>query len=129
MEPPVIQHWHRLVAEKNSSGLGDILADNAVFHSPVVHTPQEGKAITQKYLTVAFDVLFNESFQYVREIVGERDAMLEFSVELDDIRVNGVDLIQWNDRNEIIDFKVMIRPLKAIDVVRERMMKGLQAMS
>ena len=127
MTSPVIQQWHRLVAEKNSSGLGDILADNAVFHSPVVHTPQEGKAITQKYLTVAFDVLFNESFQYMREIIGERDAMLEFSVELDGIMVNGVDLIQWNDQNEIVDFKVMIRSLKAIDVVRERMMQGLQA--
>ena len=119
--------WHRLVVTPDAAALDDLLADDAVFHSPVVHTPQRGKALTAAYLTAAFDVLSNDSFRYVREIVGASDAMLEFEVELDGIRVNGVDLIAWNADGKIVDFKVMIRPLKAIDVVQRRMAAVLQA--
>ena len=121
--------WHRLVVAPDAAALDDLLADDAVFHSPVVHTPQRGKALTAAYLTAAFAVLSNDSFRYVREIVGASDAMLEFEVELDGIRVNGVDLIAWNVDGKIVDFKVMIRPLKAIDVVQRRMAAVLQARS
>lgn len=113
--------WHRLVQSRDPSGLGALLADDAVFHSPVVHTPQRGKALTQAYLSAAFQVFFNPSFGYVREITGPSDAMLEFETEIDGIRVNGVDIIQWNDAGQITSFKVMIRPLKAIEIVHQRM--------
>ncbi len=121
--------WHSLAKTRDTNRLAEMLAEDAVFHSPVVHTPQRGKAITHQYLSAAFHVLFNDSFEYVREIVGERDAMLEFALELDGIQVNGVDIIRWNDEGKIIDFKVMVRPLKAIDVVRNKMAEKLVSMS
>ena len=86
-----------------------------------MHTPQVGKAITARYLAAAFHVFFNESFHYVREIVGPHDAALEFQVEIDGITVNGIDLIKWNDAGRIVEFKVMIRPLKAINLIHQKM--------
>jgi SnoaL-like protein len=118
--------WHELVRTRNVAGLDALLADEAVFHSPVVHTPQVGKAITALYLGAAFHVFFNESFRYVREIVGARDAALEFQVEIDGIAVNGVDLISWNDAQRIVEFKVMLRPLKAINLIQQKMAARLQ---
>ena len=103
--------WHQLLDRRDVRGLDALLADDAVFHSPVVHTPQVGKAITKMYLAAAFQVLGNESFRYVREVRAERDAVLEFEVDIDGIKVNGVDMIKWNERGEIVDFKVMLRPL------------------
>ena len=122
-----IAHWHRLVKDRNPAGLDSLLAEQVVFHSPVVHTPQVGKATTTRYLAAAFVVLFNESFRYVREISGPRDAALEFQVDIDGISVNGVDLIRWDDEGKIVDFKVMLRPLKAINLIHQKMAAALQA--
>jgi hypothetical protein len=122
-----IETWHALVAARDPSGLDDLLADDAVFVSPVVHTPQRGKAVAKAYLAAAFDVFFDPSFRYVREIVGPADAMLEFEVVLDGIAVNGVDLVKWNEQGRIVEFKVMVRPLKAIQLVHERMAAMLAA--
>jgi hypothetical protein len=119
--------WHRLVKTQDATGLDALLAEDAVFHSPVVHKPQVGKAITQKYLAAAFQVFFNDSFRYVREIKGERDAVLEFTLELDGISVNGVDMIKWNDEGRITEFKVMLRPLKAVNLIHQKMGAMLQA--
>ena len=121
MNQPVIQTWHGLVEANDPSGLDDLLADDVVFVSPVVHTPQHGKAIAKAYLSAAFQVFFNPSFRYVREILGPSDAMLEFETEIDGVLVNGVDLIKWNNANQIIEFKVMLRPLKAVNLIHERM--------
>ena len=97
-----------------------------MFHSPLVHTPQAGKALTLAYLTAALHVLANDSFHYVREVNEGDHSILEFALELDGIAVNGVDMIQWNAEGKIIDFKVMIRPYKAIEVVRTRMAAMLE---
>lgn len=121
MSTPAIDAWHRLVQAHDPSGLHALLADDAVFISPVVHTPQVGKAVTAAYLTAAFAVFFNPTFKYVREIVGERDAVLEFETTIDGILVNGVDLVKWNQDDKIVEFKVMVRPLKAIHLIHERM--------
>lgn len=122
-----LESWHRLVRTQDPSGLDTLLADDAVFYSPVVHTPQRGKKLAAWYLNAAFDVFFNPSFRYVREIVGASDAMLEFETEIDGVLVNGVDLIKWNDAGQIIEFKVMLRPLKAINVIHQRMAAVLQS--
>ena len=122
-----LQVWHRVLAARDTAALADLLADNAVFHSPVVHTPQVGKALTTMYLTGAMQVLGNASFRYVREVAGARDAVLEFTVDIDGITVNGVDLIHWNEDGRIDDFKVMLRPLKAVNLVHQKMAELLQA--
>ena len=118
--------WHALVSSRDASLLDDLLFEDAVFHSPIVHTPQVGKALARAYLAAALAVFGQDSFRYVREVVGERDAVLEFEVELDGIRVNGVDLIRWNEDGRIVDFKVMIRPLKAIALVQQKMVEAMQ---
>lgn len=116
-----IEAWHQLVESSDPSRLDNLLAEDAVFISPIVHTPQRGKALTKAYLSAAFQVFFNPSFRYVREIIGDSDAMLEFETEVDGVLVNGVDIIKWNEGGEIVEFKVMVRPLKAITVIHERM--------
>ena len=116
-----IERWHRLVDAKDAEALNDILADNVVFHSPVVHTPQVGKDITIKYLSAAVQVLMDESFHYVREVVQGDQAALEFVAERDGIQINGIDLITWNPAALITDFKVMVRPLKAINALHQLM--------
>ncbi len=126
MTPDPLAAWHRLVEDRTVQGLDALLADGVVFHSPVVHTPQAGKAVTTQYLTAAFHVFFNETFRYVREVAGERDAVLEFQVEIDGIAVNGVDMIAWDEAGRIVDFKVMLRPLKAINLIHQKMAAMLQ---
>lgn len=103
------------------------VADEAVFHSPVVHSPQEGKAKVMLYLLSAAKVLGNESFTYVREIIEGNDALLEFTSEIDGIQINGIDLIRFDDAGKIIDFKVMVRPVKAVNKLWELMAAQLQA--
>jgi hypothetical protein len=93
----------------------------------VVHTPQVGKTVTTMYLTAALYVFGNETFRYVREVVGEGDAVLEFETEIDGIIVNGVDMIKWNDDGKIVEFKVMVRPLKAINLIHQKMAAMLSA--
>ncbi|MGH8175615.1 MAG: nuclear transport factor 2 family protein [Steroidobacter sp.] len=122
-----LEIWHRLVRTQDPSGLTALLAEDAVFHSPVVHTPQRGRKIAAWYLSAAFHVFFNPTFRYVREIVGASDAMLEFETEIDGVLVNGVDLIKWNDAGQIVEFKVMLRPLKAINLIHQRMAVMLQS--
>jgi ketosteroid isomerase-like protein len=126
MTPSALAAWHELVRTYDPAGLDALLADDAVFHSPVVHTPQVGKAITRQYLAAAFQVFFNESFRYTREVVGARDAVLEFQVDIDGVGVNGVDMTRWNDDGRIVDFKVMIRPLKAVNLIHQKMAAMLQ---
>ncbi len=124
-----VSAWHAVVEGHDPAALGALLADEVTFHSPVVHTPQVGKALTMKYLGAALQVFLNGSFRYVREVVGARDAVLEFVVEMDGVTVNGVDMIHWNDDGRITDFKVMIRPLKGMNVVREQMAAMLERLA
>ena len=125
-QPPALATWHRLVQSQDAAGLRALIADDAVFHSPVVHTPQRGKPLVIAYLSAAFHVFFNDTFRYAREVVGANDAVLEFEVLLDGIQVNGVDMIRWNDAGQITDFKVMLRPLKAVNLIHQKMGEMLQ---
>lgn len=128
MSKPAIETWHRLIEQKNAAGLNDILADDAVFHSPVVHTPQRGKALTKMYLSAAIMVLGSSHFKYVREVIGESDAVLEFTAEINGILINGVDMVHWNSDGKIDDFKVMVRPLKAVNLLHGLMKQMLENM-
>jgi SnoaL-like domain len=116
-----LESWHKVLENKDVKGLEALLHDDVVFHSPVVHSPQEGKALTKMYLSAAFYVLAGDSFVYKREIVGERDAVLEFETEIDGITLNGVDMISCDENGLITDFKVMVRPLKAVNLIHQKM--------
>lgn len=112
--------WHKIAADGSTADdLRTIIHENAVFHSPVVHTPQRGQAIVVAYLSAASQTLGNDTFRYEREIIGENAVVLEFSTEMEGIAVNGIDMITFDDDGMITDFKVMVRPLKAINKVWE----------
>jgi len=121
-----IAAWHKLIEKKDAAALDNILADDVVFHSPIVHTPQEGKPITTLYLTAALYVFNNDSFKYLREIISNNNAVLEFSTVIEGITVNGVDMITWGADGRITEFKVMVRPLKAINLIHKMMGEMLQ---
>lgn len=124
-----IQKWYDFVENHDQQGLSDLIADDAVFYSPVVHTPQEGKAITFMYLSAAGNVLGNDAFEYKGEWLSENGAVLEFATEIDGIKINGVDIITFNDEGKISEFKVMLRPLKAVNMVHSMMGEMLQKMA
>lgn len=119
--------WHRYMLSGDVTLLDDLVADDAVFHSPVMHTPQQGRANVVMYLTAAGEVFGNGSFRYVRELVDGPEACLEFECEMDGVEVNGIDLIRFDLEGRIVDFKVMVRPLKAINTVWAAMAKRLEA--
>jgi hypothetical protein len=120
--------WHAYMESGGDADLlAALLAEDPVFHSPVVHTPQAGKAKVMMYLLAAAKVLGNDSFRYVREVVEGNDALLEFTAEIDGILVNGIDLITFDDDGNIKDFKVMVRPVKAVNKLWEMMAAQLQA--
>ena len=129
MMPPTLQAWHKVIQSRDELALDHLLAEDVVFHSPVVHTPQVGKAVTSKYLKAAMHVLGGPGFQYVREVWSETDAVLEFVNVIDGITLNGIDMIRWNAAGQIVDFKVMVRPLKAVNMLHQKMGEMLQATS
>ena len=118
--------WHKLMETKDAAGLDNLLADDVVFYSPVVHTPQVGKAITTLYLTAALYVFNNGTFKYLREIISGNNAVLEFTTVIDGITINGVDMITWGVDGKITEFKVMLRPLKAINLIHKMMGEMLE---
>ena len=126
MLPAVLRNWHEFVQSHDVIKLDQLLAEDVVFHSPVVNTPQRGKAITSLYLKAAMQVLGGPGFHYVREVWSQTDAVLEFVDEIDGITINGVDLIRWNNEGKIIDFKVMVRPLKAVNLLHQKMAEMLK---
>ena len=129
MTPAPIQKWHAYLESLDPAALKDLLTEDVVFESPVVHTPQAGRAITMKYLLGAAAVLNNDSFHYENEWYSDNGAVLEFVTVIDGIKVNGVDIIHWNDAGKIDHFKVMVRPLKAINTVHGKMGAMLQSMA
>lgn len=120
--------WHQCVKSKDIDLLDSILAQDCVFLSPVVHTPQHGRDITKMYLAGAVAVL-GDNFRYAKEVVSGQYAVLEFNCEVDDVLVNGVDIITFDDAGKIIEFKVMLRPLKAVNVVHAKMRAMLEQLS
>ena len=117
-----LEHWHQVASGGSTpEALAAILHPDAVFHSPVVHTPQKGRPIVIAYLSAAGQTLGNDEFKYIREVVAGNMAVLEFQTEMDGIQVNGIDFITFDEDGLITDFKVMVRPLKAINKVWEMM--------
>ena len=127
MTPPVIQRWIDIIDSGRTDELAALLAQDAVFYSPAVFTPQEGHATTLAYLTAAAKLFGNSDFRYVGQWYADRSAVLEFVADIDGIHVNGVDMIHWNDDEKIVEFKVMLRPLKALQTVIPAMAQLLQA--
>lgn len=121
MNPLHLQAWRDYVASHDEKNLWDMLHPDVVFESPVVHSPQRGREITFKYLKAAFVVLGGPGFRYVGQWENQAGAVLEFVNEIQGIRLNGIDMITWNEAGQITHFKVMVRPLKAINMLHQMM--------
>jgi hypothetical protein len=120
--------WHKVALSRDPNTISATLHDDCVFESPVVHTPQVGKAITSQYLAAAGFTLGNDSFRYVGEWHRENSAILEFTAEIDGIKINGIDMISCDDEGLITHFKVMVRPLKAVNMLHQKMGEMLEKM-
>lgn len=138
----LIENWHRHLRGEFPGGLDELLADDVVFYSPVVFTPQKGKDVTKLYLGAAgntfaggeqsasFEDAQQRGFRYTKEIVGPGPhAMLEFETEIDGIYVNGVDILTCNDEGKVSEFKVLLRPLKAVNLMHQKMVAMLETMT
>ena len=124
-----LAHWHAFIDSRDPKVLAAGVHPDAVFESPVVHTPQQGRQLVVMYLVGAAMTLGNDTFRYVGEWRAERSVVLEFACEVDGITVNGVDMIWWDEDGLITRFKVMVRPLKAINLLHEKMRALLAQMS
>jgi len=136
-----VEKWYEVMKSNDMDKLDELLAEDVVFYSPVVYTPQKGKDITKMYLMAAGGV-FGEgtkdevtdsnnsqsNFKYIKEIIGEKSALLEFESEMDGIYVNGVDVISWNEEEKITEFKVIVRPLQAVNMLHQKMQAMLESM-
>ena len=124
-----LELWHQGLESQDYNFLDEILDDSCVFTSPIVFKPIEGKEMSKLYLMGAGQTFDMGRFRYVRELVDGLDTVLEFETYIDDISVNGVDIIRWNEEGRITDFKVMIRPLQAIDALQKKMSEALESFS
>ncbi len=128
MTSPVIERWHQFIDGGHDRAVLDaLLDDDAVFYSPAVFSPQEGRQKTAMYLLAAAKLFGGTDFHYVEEWVGERSAVLEFAATIDGIYVNGIDMIAWNHDDRIVSFKVMMRPFKGLQVIMPKMAELLQS--
>jgi len=125
-KPYLLKRWYEYMDSHNFDILDELLAEEVVFHSPVVHTPQRGKKITKIYLMAAEKVLGGSDFKYTKEIIGNQQIMLEFTNIIEGVTINGVDIVSFNDNNQITEFKVMVRPLQGMQKLHQKMMEMLE---
>jgi len=124
----LIHKWHEVMKNSELELLDEIIADDATFSSPVVFKAMLGKEITMMYLSAAGQSFNMEKFQYTKEIHDGMNSVLEFETYIDEISVNGVDIIEWNEDGKIVNFKVMIRPFKAVQKVQQKMVEALESL-
>ena len=128
--PAALGAWHDIVDQRDVPGfdaaaaLDALLDDDCVFRSPAVFKPQAGKALTSMYLGAALLVL-GPTLRYVDEWVNDTSAVLEFEAELDGKLVHGVDMMRWNESNQLTAFTVMVRPFSALQTLMEHMVVHL----
>ena len=122
--PETLARWHQVVETKDPALLDTLLADDAVFRSPAVHTPQEGKELTTAYLRAAM-VVIGPTLTYQHEWYDDGSAILEFTAELDGLTLHGIDMIRWGTDGRITEFTVMVRPFKALQKLMDLMLKEL----
>ena len=112
-----IAHWHEMLANRDMSILNELLADDIVFRSPVAFNPYPGKPVVFFILSNVIQIF--ENFTYHREFYTEDglNVVLEFSANIGDKKLKGIDMIRFNEDGQMIDFEVMIRPKSGIEAL------------
>jgi hypothetical protein len=118
--PAPVAAWHAIAESRDPAGLSDLLAADVVFRSPAVHGDQAGKELTTAYLSAAIVVL-GPTLTYRRQWYTESNAVLEFEAQLDGLHMHGIDMLQWNDEGKLTEFTVMVRPIRALEKLIEKM--------
>jgi hypothetical protein len=118
--PAPVAAWHAIAESRDPAALADLLADDVVFRSPAVHGDQAGKELTTAYLSAAVVVL-GPTLVYQRQWYAESNAVLEFEADLDGRTVHGIDMLQWNDEGKLVEFTVMVRPIRGLEKLIELM--------
>ncbi len=131
----VIERWHQYLRQPTPEGLRALLADDVVFYSPIVYTPQRGAELTARYLAAATRALPGDgatgpgtgggSFRYTKTVAAGDTAVLEFETTIGGTYVNGVDIIRCDADGRIVEFRVMVRPLQAVHLVHRQMAEAL----
>jgi hypothetical protein len=138
----VVERWQRHLRGDLPGGLDELLHEDVVFYSPIVYTPQRGREITKLYLAAAGQTMPGDPpaggddasdgttgrFRYTKQVLDGDTAVLEFETTLEGKYVNGVDIIRCDDEGSIVEFRVMIRPLQAINLVHAQMRAALEAL-
>ena len=124
--PPVLERWFEIIESDGGGDVEELLAEDAVFYSPAVFTPQRGRAEAAAYLRAAQKLFAGANFRYVGKWFDAHSAVLEFAAEIDGLTVEGIDMIHWNADGKIVSVKVMIRPLKALQAIVPKMAALLQ---
>ena len=119
-QPAALAAWHRVVESRDPTLLDALLAEECVFRSPAVHRPQEGKALATTYLAAAMVVL-GPTLSYRHEWWDETSAVLEFTAQLDDLSLHGIDMMRWDESGHLVEFTVMVRPFKGLTALMEHM--------
>ena len=135
-----IDKWHKLIKSNDTDKFDELLDENCTFFSPVVFTPIKGREMTKMYLMAAGGVFgegptkakgeesISKPFKYIKEVIDKNSAVLEFESTIDGIYINGIDLVSWNDEGKITEFKVIVRPLQAVNKLHEQMQNMLEKM-
>lgn len=123
--PRAVSLWKQIAASHDFSLIDDLIADDAVFESPVLHTPQVGRELVKLYLSAAVSVLGGPDARFVNQWISNRSAVLELETTVGGLALNAVDILTWDDAGRVTRFKVMARPLKAIQALIAAMAEGL----
>nr|MBP8207875.1 nuclear transport factor 2 family protein [Acinetobacter sp.] len=116
-----IKRWHEMLDTKDMSILNELLAEDVVFRSPVAFNPYSGKQVVFFILTNVIQVF--ENFTYHREFYTEDglSVVLEFSANVNEKKLKGIDMIRFNENGQIVDFEVMIRPKSGLEALAVQM--------
>ena len=120
-----LQRWHAMLANRDLESLPDLLAPDAVFRSPMAHTPYPGAPVVSMILNTVITVF--EDFAYHRELASADglNVMLEFSARVGEKQLKGIDMIRFNEQGQIVEFEVMVRPLSGLQALGEEMGRRL----
>ncbi|MGH8385104.1 MAG: nuclear transport factor 2 family protein [Pseudomonas sp.] len=122
-----LSQWHAMIRSGDLNALPELLDPQAVFRSPMAHTPYPGAPVVSMILNTVSKVF--EDFTYHRELATADglNVILEFSAKVGEKQLKGIDMIRFNEQGKIVEFEVMVRPLSGLQALGEEMGRRLGA--
>ncbi|HMS04772.1 MAG TPA: nuclear transport factor 2 family protein [Burkholderiaceae bacterium] len=116
-----LEKWHEMVASHDLGDLATLVHPDAVFRSPMAHSPYGPAAALLLALQTVVQVF--EDFRYHRQLASADglNVVLEFSARVKDKQLKGIDLIRFDEQGRILDFEVMVRPFSGLQALGAEM--------